>query len=179
VTASALERIQENFSKPCRGQLYEACRGVNPPVIGALVRRYQIARHWQASAMAVALQYDSFCSERPEPLPLAFAHRIGSSSLFSRASSPIRVFRCERDLLWAAFTHGNLIYRLACRRWCGNYRTVCLPPALLPDWLQSSIFVSKALVPLDPRGREGHTAVTDQLVAGMIAATRCTGFPDQ
>src|SRR4051795_5990921 len=34
-----------------------------------------------------------------EPLPLAFAHGIGSSSLFSRASSPVRVFRRKRDLL--------------------------------------------------------------------------------
>jgi hypothetical protein len=35
-----------------------------------------------------------------EPLPLAFAHGTGSSSLFSRASSPVRVFRRERDLLY-------------------------------------------------------------------------------
>src|SRR5690242_524089 len=34
-----------------------------------------------------------------EPFPLALAHGVGSNSLFSRASSPVRVFRRERDLL--------------------------------------------------------------------------------
>src|SRR5690242_16903328 len=35
-----------------------------------------------------------------EPFPLALAHGVGSNSLFSRASSPVRVFRRERDLLY-------------------------------------------------------------------------------
>jgi hypothetical protein len=39
------------------------------------------------------------CQNVLEPLPLAPAHGNGSSSLSSRASSPIRVFRRERDLL--------------------------------------------------------------------------------
>jgi len=36
---------------------------------------------------------------RLEPLPFAFAHGSGSSSLFLRASPPVRVFRRKRDLL--------------------------------------------------------------------------------
>src|SRR5690242_13461726 len=39
-------------------------------------------------------------SKALEPFPLALAHGVGSNSLFSRASSPVRVFRRERDLLY-------------------------------------------------------------------------------
>src|SRR4051812_21687424 len=42
-----------------------------------------------------------------EPLPLAFTRGTGFSSSFSRASSPVRVFRHERDLLKVSFDSYN------------------------------------------------------------------------
>src|SRR5689334_11144443 len=47
-----------------------------------------------------------------EPFPLALAHGVGSNSLFSRASSPVRVFRRERDLLWPlVHLDDNVVHR--------------------------------------------------------------------
>src|SRR3954462_6108636 len=43
----------------------------------------------------------------PEPPPLALAHGIGSSPMFSRASAFVRVFRRKRHLLSARFSFGD------------------------------------------------------------------------
>src|SRR5690349_5884200 len=49
-----------------------------------------------------------------EPLPLALAHEIGSSSLFSQASSPIHVLRRERAICSIAAQRSDKVQTQPC-----------------------------------------------------------------
>src|SRR5689334_17193658 len=102
VTLGVLQLTVDTGGRPHKASITTVQRSCfSKKAIRSLRRTLRLSSAFPASLTPWIWKTDLEVS-RPimlEPFPLALAHGVGSNSLFSRASSPVRVFRRERDLL--------------------------------------------------------------------------------